>query len=304
MNDYGLFGWRVRSALPLPDLLPWRGDAGDPDLAVEIGTVPPLDPEQPVFSPAVQILPAGVRVTIPAVADYWVEAGRRVIIQPVLPLEAPDIRVFLLGSVLAILCFQRGLVPLHASAVDIHGRVLLLSGNSGAGKSTLAAAFAQRGYRLLSDDLCALDLDGPDGPKIRPAFPRLKLWRDSADHLAIATDGLERSREQLEKYHIPLGETGFQRDPLSPVCTLFLRADHASGPPRLRRLGGLEALRRYDLVHRWKLGLGLGQQALMFRGMARLVEAAPVVEATRSDDLADLPRLVDSILASLNASSP
>jgi len=158
MPDYTLFGWRVQSTLPLPELLPWRGGSRAPDLVVEVGAVPPVDLDTPSFNPALQICPTGVRVAIPAVATYWVEAGRRVIVQPTMPEDATDIRVFLLGTVLALLCFQRGLLPLHASAVDIGGQALLLSGVSGAGKSTLAAAFSGRGYRLLSDDLCALEM--------------------------------------------------------------------------------------------------------------------------------------------------
>ncbi|CCG40574.1 hypothetical protein [Magnetospirillum molischianum] len=297
MSDYHLFGWRVQSALPLSELLPWRGDARAPDLVVEIGAVPPMDPHLPSFSPAVQICPTGVRVAMPAVASYWVEAGRRVIVQPILPEDAADIRVFLLGTVLAILCFQRGLLPMHASAVDIDGRVLLLSGVSGAGKSTLAAAFSARGYRLLSDDLCALEVREGHPLMVLPAFPRVKLWRDSALHLQVPIDGLERIREELEKYNVPLVEARFQPDALPPAQIVFLRTERAPERPPLRRLIGVEALRRYDLVHRWRLGLALGCQALIFKAMARLADAVPVVEVARSEDLADLPALVDMVRA-------
>lgn len=297
MSDYRLFGWRVQSALPLPELLSWRGDARAPDLFVEIGAVPPVDPHLPSFSPALQICPTGVRVVIPEVASYWVEAGRRVIVQPILPEDAADIRVFLLGTVLAILCFQRGLLPMHASAVDIDGRVLLLSGVSGAGKSTLAAAFSARGYRLLSDDLCALEAREGQPLMVLSAFPRVRLWRDSACQLQVPIDGLERSREELEKYNVPLAEARFQPDALPPAQIVFLRTERAPERHPSRRLVGVEALRRYDLVHRWRLGLALGYQALIFKAMARLIEAVPVVEVARGEDLADLPALVDRVLA-------
>lgn len=297
MSDYQLFGWRVQSALPLPELLPWRGDARAPDLIVEMGAVPPPGQDLPSFSPAIQIGSTGVRVAIPAVATYWVEAGRRVVIEPILPEDAPDIRVFLLGTVLAILCFQRGLLPLHASAVDIGGRVLLLSGISGAGKSTLAAAFSARGYRLLSDDLCALEVHEGQPLRILPAFPRVKLWRDSAEQLQVAFAGLERSREELEKYHVPLAEALFQPNALPPAHIVLLRTESAPEEHPPRRLVGVEALRRHDLVHRWRLGMALGYQALIFKAMARLIAAVPVVEVARGDDLADLPGLVDSVLA-------
>lgn len=297
MTDYHLFGWRVQSTLPLPELLPWRGDARAPDVIVEMGAVPPVDPDTPGLSPALQICPTGVRVAIPAVATYWVEAGRRVVVQPAMPEDAADIRVFLLGSVLAILCFQRGLLPLHASAVDIGGQALLLSGVSGAGKSTLAAAFSGRGYRLLSDDLCALEMREGQPLKILPAFPRIKLRGDSARQLQVPVDGLERSREELEKYHLPLPEARFQTYALPPAQIVFLRTERAPEQRAARRLVGVEAFRRYDLVHRWRLGMTLGCEALIFDGMARLVEAVPVIEVARSEDLADLPGLVDSILA-------
>lgn len=193
-GDHRLFGWRVQSALPLPELLPWQGDARAPDVVIELGAVPPVDPRLPCLVPGLEIRPDGVRLAIPAVAEYWVEAGRRVIVQPILPQDTAQIRLFLLGTVLAILCFQRGLLPMHASAVDIGGRALLVSGASGAGKSTLAAALSARGYRLLSDDVCALALPEGQPLAVLPAFPRVKLAPDSADRLQIPTEGLERIR--------------------------------------------------------------------------------------------------------------
>ncbi len=308
MNDYQLFGWRLRSSLPLAELLPWQGDDRTPDVMVELGSVPPLDPHSTQFSPAIHISPAthfglgSVRVAIPAVATYWVEAGKRVIVQPVLAETAPDIRVFLLGTVLAILCFQRGLLPLHASAVEFSGRALLLSGHSGAGKSTLAAVLAGQGHRLLSDDLCALETSGP-APKILPAFPRLNLWQDTAEQLRISVEGLERSRAALQKYHVPMTTAPFRTEALVPAGIIFLRPEPVAERRQPRLLGGVEALRRYDLVHRWRLGLALGQQAAMFTAMARLLEAVPAFELGRSEDFADLPSLVDGIRA-LMAAAP
>lgn len=297
MSDYHLFGLRVQSALPLPELLPWRGDTRAPDLVIQVGTVPSVDPHVPSFSPAVQVSRTGVRVTIPGVASYWVEAGRHVIVQPILPEDSADIRVFLLGTVLAILCFQRGFVPLHASAVDMDGRALLISGVSGAGKSTLATAFSAQGYRLLSDDICALQVHEEQPLLVLPAFPRVRLWRDSARQLHIPIEGIERSREELEKYNVPLAEARFQTDALPPGQIVFLRTERAPEQRSPHRLIGFEAMRRYDLVHRWQLGLNLGYQALIFKAMARLAEAVPVVEIARGEDFADLPALVETVRA-------
>ena len=124
-SDRLLCGWRVRSAIPLPELPAWTGDDREADIRIELGTVAEAAADWKTFSP-----PDGVRLGIPRVASYWVEGGRRVIVEPRLPVEAPALRLFLLGTVLAILCYQRGLVPLHASAVEVPGGALLVSGRS------------------------------------------------------------------------------------------------------------------------------------------------------------------------------
>ena len=50
------------------------------------------------------------------------------------------------------------LLLLHAGALERDGRALLLPALPGSGKSTLTAALAHRGWRLLSDEFGALDL--------------------------------------------------------------------------------------------------------------------------------------------------
>lgn len=301
MSDFSIFGWRVKSDIPLPELGPWRGDARAPDIVIALGSVSALDPDKPRFNPAIQITPAAVCVDIPSVARFWVASGQFVTIQPAMPVNFPDIRGFLFATILAVLCFQRGVLPLHASAVEIDGRALLLTGNSGAGKSTLAAALVDRGFRVLSDDLCALEIADGRLPTIHPAFARVKLWRDSAAYLQKPTTNVERGVKEFEKLNIPVADASFHSEPLPPAKVIFLRAQGKKVGNEPRILRGLEALRRFDLVHRWRLGLALGQQALMFKAMARLIETVPVAEVFRSDDLEDLPNLVDTVLALVGA---
>ncbi len=297
MSDFSIFGWRVKSDIPLPELRPWLGNARAPDIVIALGPVSAMDPQKPRFNQAIQIAPDAVCVDIPSVARYRVAAGGFVTIQPELPVDSPDIRSFLFATILAILCFQKGVLPLHASAVEIDGRALLLTGNSGVGKSTLAAALVDRGFRLLSDDLCALEIADGRSPMIHPAFARVKLWHDSAAYLQRQTANVERGVKESAKFHIPVADASFHPEPLPPAQIIFLRAHREKAGEGPRVLGGLEALRRFDLVHRWQLGLALGQQALMFKAMARLIESVPAAEVIRGDDLEDLPSLVDTVLA-------
>ena len=53
------------------------------------------------------------------------------------------VRLYLLGTCMGALLFQRKLLPLHGSAVVINGKAYAFVGDSGAGKSTLAAAFSK-----------------------------------------------------------------------------------------------------------------------------------------------------------------
>ena len=54
---------------------------------------------------------------------------------------------------------QRGILPLHANAVEIDHRAVAFMGASGAGKSTLAAWFHDQGYPILADDVCVIRAD-------------------------------------------------------------------------------------------------------------------------------------------------
>ncbi len=291
-----LFGWRLRSEVPLPELLPWDGDAREPDVEVSLGSAPGLGAGATAFGPAFQIAGDRVRLSVPGVATYLVEGGGRVVVDPQVDPGAPDIRVFLLGSVLSVLCYKRGLLPLHASAVEVGGRALLLAGESGLGKSTLAAALVARGHRLLSDDVCALDPAAPGGPLLWPSFPRLKLWEDAARQLSVGTGGLERSRVQLHKYHLPVGPGRFRAEPLPPAHVVLLRRVALPRDAGPRPLGPLDGCVRYDMVHRWRLGLALGCRALLFAGMTRLLRAAGATDMARVDDLDGLPRLAGQVL--------
>ena len=108
---------------------------------------------------------------------YAVRGGCEIFYDPAEGASARNVRLYLLGSAFGALLHQRGILPLHANAVALDGQVHAFLGHPGAGKATLAAAFHDRGYRLLSDDVCAVRLDAQDRPWVEPGMPRLRLWR-------------------------------------------------------------------------------------------------------------------------------
>lgn len=304
MTERWLCGWRVRSGVPLPDLLPWTGDDRSPDLTIRVGAVAARldDPalgglvfEGPLFQAARD---GTCRFAVPGVAVYRIDAaGREVVVDPTVDPAASDVRLFLLGTVFGILCLRRGLLPLHASCVRVGDRAVAFAGPSGIGKSTLAAAFLTRGHTVLADDVTVVDLNGADGPIVLPAFPRLKLWRDALDGLGLDTGGLERVRGALEKYGLPL-EHAFRPEPL-PLAAVYHLIE-ATDPRHagLERLDGATGIAEmHHAVYRRGLMTRARQGAPILRGAARLAGQVEGFRFRRHRDLAALAAETAGILA-------
>ena len=64
---------------------------------------------------------------------------------------------------------------LHAAAVELERRAVVISARSGAGKSTLAAALVRAGLRYLTDEAVAFD---PDAGSVEPYPKPIALRRD------------------------------------------------------------------------------------------------------------------------------
>lgn len=270
-DDRTLCGWRVASSLPLPDLIPWTGDDRAPDFVIDLGAAPERLPDLAVDRPLLQVAGDGTcRFAVPGVAVYLIDpAGTRVTIDPALPLDASDIRVFLLGTVFAVLCYRRGLLPLHASCVRVGNVAVALAGRSGIGKSTLAALFIRRGYQVLADDVTVVDAAAPGGPRVLPAFPRLKLWRDAIEKIGIPPDRLERTRPALEKFNVPIAES-YCLEPL-PLAAVMHLDDRAPGAPR--RLRGAAAVEQLRLdIYRRGLATWLGVATNLLPAMLRVAQ--------------------------------
>lgn len=252
-RDYALSGWRVSSAIDLPELPYWPDVPGEPDIAIVLGEVPAEIPGATIVTPFVQADGAGLaRNTIPGVADYLIEHGKRITVDTAMDPDAPAIRLFLLGTVFGILCNQRGVLPLHACSVEVDGKAIAFAGASGAGKSTLAAAFHRRGFRLLSDDVTPIDISG-DTVRFLPGLRRIRLWADSMQAAAWDPDEVERCRDGLEKFSRAF-DSGFVSEPLAPAALFHLRplAD-TDGQIMLKALQGAAAVQQVRRqVYRWR----------------------------------------------------
>src|SRR3984885_3422710 len=92
-------------------------------------------------------------------------------------------------QVLAAVLRHRGLLVLHANAVETSDGVIVIGGESGTGKSTTLAALLDRGCRMLSDDVTALRPgDAPGSVEVLRGAAQTHLTEDAAEGLGVAID--------------------------------------------------------------------------------------------------------------------
>ncbi len=155
-----------------------------------------------------------------------------------------DAATYLVGPVIAFVLRLRGITCLHASAVAIDNNAIAVLGSAGAGKSTTAAAFALRGFPVLSDDVVALD-DRGSRFLVQPGYPRVNLWPDSVRALFGSEDALPRITPTWEKRFLGLDQNGyrFQSEPLPLAAIYVLEAPDATvNATRMEERSGNEAL--------------------------------------------------------------
>jgi hypothetical protein len=154
------------------------------------------------------------------IGTFLVRAGREIIIQPLPGVKESVLRLFILGTTLAMLLYQRGLTVFHASAVAIGNEVVAFAGVKGAGKSTFAAALHAAGYELVADDIVAIAANEGHS-MVLPGFPHLKLWPDSINLLGSNPELLPRLRPELEKRSYAVSSRFSQKPlPLHHFCII------------------------------------------------------------------------------------
>jgi len=94
---------------------------------------------------------------------------------------------YFVGLVMGCILRLKGMLCLHASAVNIDGKAILFVGKKRSGKSTTAAAFSRLGYKVLADDIAAID-EQPDGWYIQHGYPKVRLREQPLALLHSADD--------------------------------------------------------------------------------------------------------------------
>jgi hypothetical protein len=295
---YLIGGITLVSEIPLPELPLIQHQTTTPHrVHVRLGAVPDQLQGAVELDPFCFATPTQYLLNISGIARYLVSDGREIVVDLDDTAPALDVRSYLLGSIFVVLCQQRGLLPLHASAIAGKSGVVAFLANSGQGKSTLAAHLAQRGFRVLADDVCLVDATQPGPAMVIPTAHWLKLWRNSLENLGRGADGLDRVFSEDDKYRLPL-TAALTPEPI--IKLVFLEGnDVSSVTTEIEEVPRVQAVPLLmNLTHHSYLLEVTGQQEENFLRCGRVLSQARAYRLVRPWGLMHLESTID-VLKSL-----
>lgn len=272
MPRYRAAGVDIDSELALPGL-PSAGAGSEADVAVRVGETPASLPGALERGANWERAAGALLVSIPGLARFLVREAGEIVVEPLGGAPPEDLAIFAAGSMLGLLLQLRGQIVLQASAVAVAGRAAVFCGSTSAGKSTLAAALGRRGYPTLCDDLCAIDMTAPGGPRALADATTLKLWAQAAKQLDLEPGPPVRAT--LRKHHVapPAGAVA-----AAPVRAIYVMTEaRPSDTPGIARPNVVDvALLIRSSAFRPNVMRALGQRPAYLAAAAQLANAAGV----------------------------
>ncbi|MBK1875653.1 hypothetical protein [Pelagicoccus mobilis] len=301
-----LIGWRrfmwryraysliIESEIELPELSPAESSESV-DLTIRIGEVPVVLQDPVAEGARFQAAPGVLLVVVDGVGRFLARDGETIIVDRESGTTDSDIRLFLLGTMLGGVLQQRGILTLHGSVVDSPQGAVAILGHSGAGKSTTAYALHERGFSLVSDDLCAVRLNDAGEPRVFGGYPQFKLWPDSLAAFELGEGDLRRVRPVLEKRAVPCLEeisTGARR-----LKRVFVLSESNSVESQFREIQGFAKIDRLkEQIYRRQF-LMKEAQGKVFETLAALGGEIRMYEVLRPRGDIVLERFVDEIVS-------
>lgn len=291
---YRLYGVVVASAVELPGMPQDVADDSPAEVAIRWGIVPVELPSARVATHYFQAAGDVLLLDIPDTARYLVVQGQSITIEAYPDAAMARVRLFLLGSALGALMYQRGHLLLHGSAVDTPHGAMIFVGPQGEGKSTLAAHLHRRGYPLLCDDVCALVHDPSSGYYVIPSLPQLRLCTDALDALDHMATHAHEAAFEVDKYVVSLHQ--------APVLqarrpgAIHLLSSHAEESISIVPLRGFARLHQLvSNLYRPEYLPGLDSQSEALRLASGAAGAIPFLHVHRPRDYGRMDDLLDRL---------
>lgn len=171
---------------------------------------------------------AEFQVSFPGFASFVVSFGKRQLIEANVAPGTPEFALdhFVADQVLPRVLAHQGNLVLHAGAVEVEGRAIVLLGQSGRGKSTLSASFDQAGFPIIGDDALIIDWEC-SRPVLQAVYPSLRLLPDSLDALGLGQVPVSPVAHYTPKQRVDLPLTVSRGQTPSPIAAIFVLAEPA-----------------------------------------------------------------------------
>lgn len=298
---YRVHGLSISSEMELPELAARQAEAQErPDVFIRLGKIDVCNGD---LASALAVIPApegAALLHVPGAARYLIRGGSEVIVAPNRNADPALIRVFLLGWVTALICYQRGSLVLHASAVAFGDLVIAIAGKAGEGKSTLAAHCVEAGGRLMADDLLRVSIGTKSDILAYPGLAQFRLTRQALNALNWSVERCTTVFWRDDKFWVPAGIS--IEDRTLPLARIYvLEQDPQSDAFACERLTGVAAITPLVTnMHGWIKSLDVvGRRAQHFRDCVRLASTIEVFRLKRRLDEAQLPIMAASIATSV-----
>lgn len=297
MYKYKAFGLGVLSEIVLNDL---PSENAETDVTIRFGDVP----EQlggDIINQGVryQLTKNSFLQNINRVARYWVKEGTEIIIKKYDGATNEEIVFFMLTTPIGVLLHQRGHLPLHASAFEINNKAVIITGNSGVGKSTLLTMLTQRGYKMLTEEICAIELIN-NKPQVAPGPAYSYLWKDAILHLGKDFKTLKGRINNPDKFKIDLSKS-YCNKTLPLVSIYVLETKNSPGLIKEELLGFEKFLSLWNNIYRPRIAKAITNPINMLKFNAAIGTQTTVKRITRPKDWSNIDKLCDLILNDFQA---
>jgi len=230
--------------------------------------------------------------------------ARHIYAQTLIDVDNEAMLAYLLVDALSFSMVRLGWEPLHATAVATDHGVVGFLGNSGDGKSTLAALLLQQRCKLVTDDMLVLVRDRETW-LAQPGPPRLKLYRDMADHILGVAPGRIAMNPDTTKLIVPLDtdDCTAEPHPLRALYVLRSVGEDRSSALRIEQLSPAAAFPRVLAHTAGHYPSEIARLQRQFEFTTTLVRETPVKTLSYPREKAEMARLRDAVLADLSRSS-